>query len=133
MSNIAGIKYPGITTGASKVHINNMYIKYTFIFSDNLVGLLVFQILGAVALLVTISLAVEAFHARFGTRFVSLGFDNVFAILPSLLVLPSLATIFLEIDGLIDHQQRVLFLDFHLSSLEHHGHLSKDLAMPCML
>src|SRR5215216_2551582 len=31
MSNQNSIKYPGATTSISKVHINNMYIKYTFV------------------------------------------------------------------------------------------------------
>jgi hypothetical protein len=37
-----------------------MYIKYTFLSRNNLAGLLVFKILEVVALLVTISFAVEA-------------------------------------------------------------------------
>jgi hypothetical protein len=36
-----------------------MYIKYTFVFGNNLVGLLVLKVLGAVALPVTIPFAVE--------------------------------------------------------------------------
>jgi hypothetical protein len=37
-----------------------MYIKYTFVSGKNLVGLLVFKVLGVVALLGTIPFAVEA-------------------------------------------------------------------------
>jgi hypothetical protein len=37
-----------------------MYIKYTFLFGNILAGLLVFKVLEAVALLVTVSLVVEA-------------------------------------------------------------------------
>ena len=31
LSNRTGIKYRGATTNTSKVHFNNMYIKYTFV------------------------------------------------------------------------------------------------------
>ena len=37
VSNRTGIKYPGATTSTGKVHINYMYIKYTF----SVAGLLV--------------------------------------------------------------------------------------------
>ena len=45
----------------SKVHINNLYIKYTFVHFDIL---LIRQIFGAVLLLVTIPFAVEALSFR---------------------------------------------------------------------
>ena len=48
----------------SMVHINNMYIKYTFDF----VILLIRQILGVVPLPVTSSFAVEALSLRLRTR-----------------------------------------------------------------
>ena len=64
MSNRTSIKYPGATTSISKVHINNMYIKYTFHFAI----LLICQILGAVPLLVTNPFAVEALSLRIRTR-----------------------------------------------------------------
>ena len=105
-----------------------MYIPYTFLLSDDLASLLVFQVLGVVALPVTISLAVEAFHARLGTRFVSLGSGNMLAILLRLPVLLSLPARFLKIDGLVNHQQCVLLLDVHLSSLEHHKHFRQGLS-----
>ena len=56
------IKYPGTITSISKVHINSMYIKYTFHFSI----LLIRQILGAVPLPVTVSLAIKALSLGFG-------------------------------------------------------------------
>ena len=50
----------------SKVHINNMYIKYTFVhFAIHLIR----QVFGAVLLLVTISFAVEALSFRLGSSF----------------------------------------------------------------
>ena len=48
----------------SKVHINNMYIKYTFHFAI----LLIRQILGAVPLPVTSPFAVEALSFRLRSR-----------------------------------------------------------------
>src|SRR5215216_3808035 len=57
MSNRTSIKYPGATTSISKVHINNIYIKYTFV---HFAILLIRQILGAVLLPVSSPFAVEA-------------------------------------------------------------------------
>ena len=50
----------------SKVHINNMYIKYTFV---HFAILLIRQILGAVPLPVTSLLAVEALNFRLRSIF----------------------------------------------------------------
>jgi hypothetical protein len=41
-----------------------MYIKYTFVSGNNHAGLLVFKVLGVVALPVTIPLALEALDSR---------------------------------------------------------------------
>jgi hypothetical protein len=60
VSNKIGIEYPCVTAGTCKIDINYMYIKYTFVSGNNLADLLVFKVLGAVALPVTIPLAVEA-------------------------------------------------------------------------
>ena len=49
----------------SKVHINNIYIKYTFVY---FAILLIRQILGVVPLLVTSPFAVEALSLRLRTR-----------------------------------------------------------------
>jgi hypothetical protein len=46
--------------GTCKIDINYMYIKYTFLFGNNLAGLPAFKVLEAAALPVTITLAVEA-------------------------------------------------------------------------
>ena len=79
MSNRTSIKYPGTTASISKVHINNMYIKYTFV---HFVILLIRQILGAILLPVTSPFAVEALSLRLRSR---LGFlllsSNLFAVL----------------------------------------------------
>ena len=48
----------------SKVHINNMYIKYTFHFAI----LLIRQVLGAIPLLVTSPFEVEALNLRLRSR-----------------------------------------------------------------
>ena len=50
----------------SKVHINNMYIQYTFVYFAILLIRLVF---GTVPLLVTISFVVEALSFRLGFSF----------------------------------------------------------------
>ena len=79
MSNRTGIKYPGATTSISKVHINNMYIKYTFVHFSIL---LIHQVSRAVPLPVTISFAVEALSFRLGSSFGLLhGCGNLLAIL----------------------------------------------------
>ena len=79
MSNRTSIKYPGATTSISKVHINNMYITYTF---AHLAILLIRQILGAVPLPVTSLLVVEALSFRLGSRLGLLpGSENLLAIL----------------------------------------------------
>ena len=63
----------------SKVHINNMYIKYTFV---HLVILLIHQAFGAVPLPVTSPFAVEALSFRLRSSFRLLhGSGNLLAIL----------------------------------------------------
>ena len=90
----------------SKVHINNMYIKYTFV---PFAILLIRQVFGAVPLPVTISSAVESLSLRFRSSFGLLhGSDNLFVILlevPFLSICP-----FLETSGLVNHQHLMLFL-----------------------
>ena len=90
----------------SKVHINNMYIKYTFV---HFAILLIRQVSRAVPLPVTISLEVEALSFRLGTSFGILhGSDNLLDILIEVPFL-SLA-ILLETSGLFNHQHLMLFL-----------------------
>ena len=60
-------KYRGVAINTSKVHINNMYIQYTFV---HFAILLIRQILGVVPLPVTRPFAVEA---------LSLGLDQTWA------------------------------------------------------
>ena len=55
----------GFAINTSKVHINNMYIKYTFV---HFAILLIRQILGAVLLQVTSPFAVEALSLRVRIR-----------------------------------------------------------------
>ena len=76
----------------SKVHINNMYIKYTFHFAI----LLICQILGAVPLPVTSPFVVEALSLRLRSRVGLLpGSDNLLAILLEVPLLPF--TLFLKL------------------------------------
>ena len=114
MSNKTSIKYPGANTSISKVHISNMYIKYTF----HLAILLIHQILGAVPLPVISPFAVEALNFRLGSRFGLLPESgNLLAIL---LEVPLLSfALFLETSVLVNHQHLMLFLDFYLRRFQH--------------
>src|SRR3954465_2321451 len=97
MSNKTSIKYPGATTSISKVHINNMYIKYTFHFAI----LLIRQILGAISLPVTSPFAVEALSLRLRSRLWLLHLrSNLLAVLLEVALLPF--TLFLETSGVAD-------------------------------
>src|SRR4051812_42206372 len=62
MSNRTSIKYPGTTTSTSEIHINNMYIRYTFLL--DVAVLQIRQVLWAIPLPVTFSLAVKALSIR---------------------------------------------------------------------
>ena len=106
MSNRTSIKYPCATTSISKVHINNMYIKYTFV---HFAILLIHQVFGVIPLPVTIPFAVEAPSLRFRSRFGLLhGSGNLLAIL---LEVPFLSlALLLETSGLVNHQHLMLFL-----------------------
>ena len=76
-SNQTSIKYPGATINTSKVHINNLYIKYTLV---HFAILLIHQIFRAFPLPVTISFAVEALSFRLWSSFGLLhGSDNLLA------------------------------------------------------
>ena len=69
----------GFAINTSKVHINNMYIKYTFV---HYTILLIRQVSRAVPLPVTISFAVEALSSRLRSSFGLLhGSSNLLAIL----------------------------------------------------
>ena len=110
MSNRTSIRYPGATTSISKVHINNMYIKYTFV---HFAILLIHQILGEVPLLVASPFVVEALSFRLGSKLGLIpGSDNLLAIIHEVPLL-SLA-LFLETSGLVNYQQLMPFLDFYL-------------------
>ena len=104
---------------SSKVHINNMYIKYTFV---HFAILLIRQILGAVSLQVSSPFAVEALSFRLWSRLgLPPGSSNLFAILLEVPLL-SLA-LFLETSGLVNHQHLMLFLDFYLRRSQHREEL----------
>ena len=92
----------------SKVHINNMYIKYTFV---HFAILLIRQIFGVVPLLVTIPFAVGALSFRLRSSFGLLhGSGNLLAIL---LEVPFLSlALLLETSGLCQPSTLDAFLDF---------------------
>src|SRR3954468_17895434 len=114
ISNRTSIKYPGATASIGKVHINNMYITYTFV---HLAILLIRQILGVVPLPMTSLLAVEALSLMLRSRleFLLLSSNLLVVLLEVPLLLPFV--LFLETGGLIDHQHLMLFLDFYLRGL----------------
>ena len=86
LSNRTIIKYPGATMSTSKVHINNMYITYTFV---HFAILLIRQILEAVPLPVTSPFTVEALSLRLRTRLGLLHLSsNLLAVLLEVPLLP---------------------------------------------
>ena len=81
-----GIKYPRVTMNTTKIHINNMYITYTFVY---FAILLIHQILGVVPLPVTSPFAVEALSLRLRTRLRLLHLSsNLLAVLLEVPLLP---------------------------------------------
>ena len=80
------IKYRGVATNTSKIHINNLYIKYTFV---HFAILLIRQILGVVPLPVTSPFAVEALSLRLRYRLGLLHLSrNLLAVLLEVPLLP---------------------------------------------
>ena len=125
-SNRTSIKYSGATINTSKVHINNLYVKYTLVHSAIL---LIHQIFRAFPLPVTISFAVGALSFRLWSSFGLLrGSDNLLVILlevPFLSLCP-----FLETSGLVNHQHLMLFLDLYLHRFHHHEKLGNRFRHP---
>ena len=110
----------------SKVHINNLYIKYTF---AHFAILLIHEVSRAVPLLVTISFAVEALSFRLEFSFGFLhGSNNLLVILLEVPLL-SLCPL-LETSGLVNHQHLMLFLDFYLHRFHHHEKLGNRFCHP---
>ena len=96
VSNTQGLLY----MNTSKVHINNMYIIYTFV---HFAILLIRQVFGVLPPPVTISFVVEVLSFRLGSSFGLLhGSDNLLVIL---LEVPFLSlALLLETSGLFNHQ-----------------------------
>ena len=87
LSNWTSIKYRGVVINTSKVHINNIYIKYTYV---HFAILLIHQSLGVVPLPVTSPFAVEALSLRLRTRLGLLHLSsNLLAVLLEVPLLPS--------------------------------------------
>ena len=103
----------------SKVYINNMYIKYTFV---HFAILLIRQVFGAAPFPVTIPVAVEALSFRLGSSFgLRHGSGNFLAIF---LEVPFLSLcLFLETSGVVNYQHLMLFLDFYLRRFQHREEL----------
>ena len=86
LSNWTSINYRGVAINTSKVHINNLYIKYTFV---HFAILLIHQIVGVVPLPVTSPFAVEALSLRLRTRLRLLHLSsNLLAVLLEVPLLP---------------------------------------------
>ena len=113
----------------SKVHINNMYIKYT---SVHFAILLIRQVFGAVPLPVTISFAIEALSFRLRSSFGLLhGSDNLLAIL---LEVPFLSlALLLETSGLVNHQHLMLFLISTFTDFSIAKSSGISFVIPCIL
>ena len=80
------IKYRGVAINTSKVHINNMYIKYTYV---HFAILLIRQLLRVVPLPVTSPFAIEALSLRLRTRLGLLHLSsNLLAVLLEVPLLP---------------------------------------------
>ena len=78
-SNQTSTRYLGVTINTSKVHINNLYIKYTLV---HFAILLIHQIFRALPLPLTISFEVEALSFMLRSSFGLLHrSDNLLAIL----------------------------------------------------
>ena len=125
MSNRSGIKYPRLRIFASKQNVNdiNLYNNYTF---SGFPGLLIFQILLAVSLLVSCALAVEALSFILGSALrVALG-----AGLTGARALLGLAFLF-ETGGFI-HKQHLLaiFPQSSFRRFQHGEHLFRCLLHP---
>src|SRR3954466_15555558 len=109
MSNRTSIKYPGTTTSTSDIHINNMYIGYTFLL--DVVVLQIRQVLRAIPLPVTFSLAVKALSIRLRPILGLLRWRGNFLIALIEVYLFLRLALLLEFGGIIDHQHLVFFLD----------------------
>ena len=113
----------------SKIHINNMCIKYNFV---HIAILLICQVFGVVPLLVTIPSAVEAVSFRLRSSFGFLhGSGNLLAILIKVPFL-SLALL-LETSGLVNHQHLMLFLISTFADFSITKRSGIVLFIPCIL
>ena len=110
----------------SKVHINNLYIKYTFV---HFAILLICQVFGVVPLLVTIPFVVETLSFRLRSSFGLLhGSGNLLAIL---LEVPFLSlALLLETSGLDNNQHLMFFIDFYLRRFQHREELGNHFRYP---
>src|SRR3954467_8222803 len=116
MSNRTSIKYPGTTMTTSEIHINNMYIGYTFLL--DVAVLQIRQVLREITFQVTFSLAVKALSIRLRP---SLGLlrrcGNFLTTLLEVSLLIRLS--FLEFGAITDQQHLMLFLDLHFCRFQH--------------
>ena len=113
----------------SKVRINNMYIKYTFV---HFAILLIRQILGVVPLPVTIPFAAEALNFKLRPNFGLFdGSGNLLAILPEIPFL-SLAHL-LETSGLVNHHHLIFFLISTFADFSIAKSLGIVFVIPCIL
>ena len=99
-------KYRGVSMNTSKVHINNMYIQYTFV---HFAILPMHQIVGVVLLPVTSPFAVEALSLRLRYRLGLLHLSsNLLAVLLKFPFYPF--ALFLKLVVFVNHQHLMFFL-----------------------
>ena len=122
-------KCRGVAINTSKVHINNMYIQYTFV---HFAILLIHQIVGVVPLPVTSPFAVEALSFRLRSR---LGFFTwATTCLPFFLKFPFLPFApLLETSGFVYHQHLMLFLISTFVDFSITKSLGITFVIPCIL
>src|SRR3954465_5190946 len=113
----------------SKIHINNLYIKYTFV---HFAILLIRQILGAVPLPVTSPFAVNAHSLRLRSRIGLLHLSS--NLLAVLLEVPPLSLCpFLETSDLVNHQHLMFFLISTFVDFSITKSLGITFIIPCIL
>src|SRR3954467_14445399 len=131
MSNRTSIKYPCTTTSTSEIHINNMYIGYTFLL--DVVVLQIRQVLWAIPLLVTISLAEKHSVSALGPALVF--FAGTVTFLPPFLKFPFFLDLpcFLNLVVLLTNNTWCSFLISTSANFNMEKSSGNDLSMFCIL
>ena len=128
-SNRTSIKYSGVTINTSKVHINNLYIKYTLV---QFAILLIHQIFRVFPLPVTSPFAVEALSFRLRSKLGLLHLSsNLLAVLLKVPLLPF--ALFLNQWSLSTINTRCSFLISTFADFSIAKSLGITFVIPCIL